>query len=197
MRASRRGVTRLRLLRPKNLRTRRSDAGGRRPRLERTCVQSTSGSRAGRRTPRSNGEAGWRPSCGSCPAVLTVDAQTRQGSGLGPDARRHRSRAQRARKNVTEHLTTVLLEDGAREGSARTRMHRGKLEGMMRLLGRGDQRVARGITAKTARRDRGRRPPRRAVPRDRSHPLREGGGLADAPHPHIATLRRLGYQVAG
>jgi hypothetical protein len=57
------------------------------------------------------------------------------GSGLGPDARRHRSRAQRARKNVTEHLTMVLLEDGEREGSARTRMHRGKLEGMMRLLG--------------------------------------------------------------
>jgi len=41
-------------------------------------VQSTSASRAGRRTPRSNGEAGWRPSCGSCPTVLTFDAQTRQ-----------------------------------------------------------------------------------------------------------------------
>jgi hypothetical protein len=51
---------------------------------------------------------------------------------------------------VTGHLPTVLLEGVAREGSARTRMHRGKLVAMKRLLGRGDQRVARRITAKTA-----------------------------------------------
>jgi len=31
---------------------------------------------------------------------------------------------------------TVVLEDVARDGSAHARMHRGKIEGMQRLLGR-------------------------------------------------------------
>jgi hypothetical protein len=126
MRASRRGVTPLlRLLRPKNLRTRRSDAGGRRPRLERTACNLL----------RHHGRARGRRARGQRPHA---DASWEAG---GDDAAARQGRpARRSRHHC---------EDGAPR--------------------------QRAPTAEASRSPR----PFASVTR--------GGGLADAPHPHIAT----------